>query len=300
MRPVVKYIFNGNLERAKEYVPVAQQQIDVLLNIMKYNNLKQSNRTVQLRDGSVVKLAACFDLITVDITGVTTEERKKYQKEQLKLHTSYDTESEEDFTINSSIGGVKDISCLGYSIEYTTNTMGLSESQIVSCSSNGESYDSDLDAQITNSGSGSLVFLDYGGTDGFPRWTLTAPASNPGCDNPADLTLTVCGEVADNVRIAVNSYSPEVVAETLYAVVSSSCILVYTNTCCFQYTKLTTLCGGNSTVQLYTWNCHTEEDCVVCNEDQPANDVWVTGLNSARITRTPAMIAAGCCPGDLL
>lgn len=199
-----------------------------------------------------------------------------------------------------------------YSITYTTNTMGLNESQTISIEPD-TPLTADFNPKIitsgaitlTNSGSCTLTFLDFGGADKLPRWTLTAPASNPGCDNPADLTLTVCDVENDNAKIAVNSYGTGVNAyfvRTMLMPGVDYCAIPphwkYGTWCCasgswsLHWTQTNYYCDG--TISLYVPDAYWSRPPLdVCNN--PYN--YLPEIND---WRTPAMIAAGCCPGDLL
>ena len=186
---------------------------------------------------------------------------------------------------------IKNANCAGSEdISLTSTQMTVSTSQVLTATNTdpGKSY-----SWVIVSGVGSLSPATGTTT------TYTAPASNPNCQNPV-IQLKVGPSICKQVTIAINQWTglDSAVRDCQNLPHPSSCPDGY-NSCSRWY-----LCNGTYSNTGYTTYCNCLgglwADSSVPNDLSTFScSVWgvPTGFSDVR---TPEMLAAGCCPSQLL
>lgn len=88
-RRPTKIVTKGDEQRAREHIGVAHSQMEILINSMKFQNLKQSVRRVTFGPDVFIECVKCFDLQECTITVLPSGKKEELQIENRNVWVNY-------------------------------------------------------------------------------------------------------------------------------------------------------------------------------------------------------------------
>ena len=116
----VRIRVNGDTDIAKNLIPTGRKLLTALVESMRFNNLKQDQRTMKMADGTVFKVKRVFGEDIIEITVPIIEEVEKQAEEVVSIPSKYKIK-----ITNIKDGEIVDTSCLMRMAVYSKDANNL-------------------------------------------------------------------------------------------------------------------------------------------------------------------------------